>query len=508
MTVKGTEKTFNVAAELIGDNPSIRGNKVAIYCGDARVAYSDLEQNTNRFANLLRDMGVRPTERVMMLLPDSPMFVYSFLGSIKLGAWPVPVNTMLEEYDYEYLLQDSEARVLVTTADSKAAGIATDHLRQTVFPDQGFEAMLRGASCVMDPYMARPEDIAFWLYSSGSTGKPKGTPHKQISMLYTADTYAKHVLRISEEDVCFSVSKLFFAYGLGNSLTFPIRFGASTVLLSERPTPELVIETLQKYRPTVFFGVPTQYNSMLKKMNALELDWVRLCASAGEDLPPEVFRQWKTKTGLEILDGIGSTEALHIFISNRPGEIKEGTSGRLVPGYEAKIVDDEGKETPAGEMGHLLIRGTSITPGYWNRPEDNQEKILGDGWFRTGDMCSQEDGYFTYQGRGDDVLKVGGLWVSPVEIEYALLEHPAISECAVVGREVEGLIKPFAYAVLQKGCNPAAEKELTQKLLKFLAGKLPKFKIPWDIRFIAELPKTATGKMQRFKLRTKCAEWA
>lgn len=494
---------FNAAQELLGDSPAIRGDKIAIYCGDARVTYRELDQNINRFANVLRGMGVRPTERVMIQLPDSPMFVYAFLGSIKFGAWPVPVNTMLKEEDYLYLLNDSEARVLVTTADSKAAKVTTDHLASKIFPDESFAAILAAASPEAEAYPAKPDDIAFWLYSSGSTGKPKGTPHKQESMLHTADTYARAVLGVTDEDTCFSVSKLFFAYGLGNGMTFPLRFGASAVLLSDPPTPEKVLETIQTFKPTLFFGVPTQYNSMVKKIDGGGFQSIRACVSAGEALPPEILKQWKTSTGLDILDGIGSTEALHIFISNQKGDIREGTSGRLVPGYEARIVDEEDQDMPDGETGHLLIRGTSITPGYWNRPEVNEEKFLSDGWFRTGDMYSQEDGYFTYQGRSDDMLKVGGIWVSPMEIEYALIEHPAVHECAAVGHKVEGLMKPFVYVVAPSASDAEAQKALEKELLHFVSGKLPKFKQPWGIHFIDDLPKTATGKIQRFKLRQR-----
>jgi benzoate-CoA ligase family protein len=496
-------RDFNAAYELIGNHPSVRGDKVAIYWGDARVTYKELEQNVNRFANMLKEKGVQPTERVVIMLPDSPMFVYAFLGSIKHGAWPVPVNTMLGEDDYRYLLEDSEARLLVTTRWSKAAGIETDHLCHKLFSDNGLMPLLLSLSPEADPHLSTADDIAFWLYSSGSTGKPKGTPHRQNSLLVTADAYAKHVLRMSEDDVCFSASKLFVAYGLGNSLTFPVRFGASTVLLSESPTPEKVLETLVKYQPSIFFGAPTQYNSVLKKMDGTGLPWLRMCVSAEESLPREIYKKWKAATGLEILDGIGSTEALHIFISNQPDDVRAGSSGRLVPGYEARIVDDHDSLLPEGETGHLLIKGKSLTPGYWNRPGDNENKILDGGWFRTGDMYSQQDGYFTYQGRGDDMLKVGGVWVSPVEIEYALTEHEAVHECAAVGHEVEGLVKPFVYVVLNEASRPRAKERLARELMDFLAQQLPKFKLPWGINFMDDLPKTATGKIQRCLLRQR-----
>lgn len=458
----------------------------------------------NRFANLLSELRVKPTERVMIHLPDSPAFIYAFLGSIKHGAWPVPVNTMLGVKDYEYLLDDSEARVLVTEKKSAAALAKTDHLCYRLFSDDGLSERLSEMSGNADACPAREEDIAFWLYSSGSTGRPKGTPHKQIDMLFTADSYGRQVVGITEEDTVFSVSKLFFAYGLGNSLSMPFRHGASTVLLSGPPSPENVMKILLDYRPTLFFGVPTQYNSLLKKMNETQFPSLRVCASAGEALPPEVFRRWKEKTGLSILDGIGSTEALHIFISNRNHDVREGTSGKPVPGYEAKVVDLAGNEAPPGEPGHLLIRGRSLTPGYWNRPEENAAKMGGDGWFSTGDMYTQTDGYFAYQGRGDDMLKVGGIWVSPVEIENVLMEHEAVNECAVVGQEVEGLIKPFAHVTLEERYADAEKdgSELIKGILEYAAGRLPGFKRPWGIFLTDALPKTGTGKIQRFKLRT------
>jgi benzoate-CoA ligase family protein len=502
MAALEARQEFDMVTELLGNHPRDHGDKVAIYCGNDKVTYKELDENINRFVNVLKDLGVGPKDRVMIVAPDSPKFIYAFLGAIKLGAWPVPVNTMLTEDDYVYLLKDSAARLLVTTSDSVPANLDSGaSSTKKLFLDNGFDSTFASASPHADPYLTKPDDIAFWLYSSGSTGRPKGTPHKQTSLLFTADNYAKNILNISPEDVCFSVSKLFFAYGLGNSVSFPFRFGASTVLLSDRPSPEKVLETLTKFRPSVFFGVPTQYNSLLKKMNGEKFSWVRLCASAGEALPPEVFNKWKEKTGLEILDGIGSTEALHIFISNQPGATRAGTSGRLVPGYEAKIVDDNGRECPPGDTGHLLIRGASVTPGYWNRPEENADRILPNGWFRTGDMYSGKDGYFTYQGRGDDMLKAGGLWVSPMEIEHVLLEHEAVNECAVVGHEIEGLVKPFAYVTLNEGWDQSIEDNLVQSLLDFLSSRLPKFKRPWGIRFVDDLPKTATGKIQRFKLR-------
>jgi benzoate-CoA ligase family protein len=495
---------FNVAEELLKENARLRGEKVAIYCGGEEVTYAELLRNVKKFANVLKGLGVKPEDRVMIHLPDSPMFFYSFLGSIWHGAWPVPVNTMLEEEDYHYLLDNSEAAVLVTTGESKAAKVRSSRFCYSLYADNGLNELLGYSLDEADVYHACEEDIAFWLYSSGSTGRPKAVPHRHVDMIHTADTYGKQVVGILESDILFSVSKLFFAYGLGNGLSFPLRAGASTVLLKSPPSPESVMETVCVYRPTVFFGVPTQYNSVLKRMeNSSIFSSVRVCTSAGEALPPEIYNRWKERTGLEILDGIGSTEALHIFISNTAGDQRQGCSGRVVPGYEARIVDDMGGEVRESEAGHLVIRGRSITPGYWMRPEENEEKFLPQGWFKTGDMYAQEDGYFTYQGRGDDMLKVGGIWVSPVEIENVLLEHHAVHEAAVVGHDVEGLSKPFGYIALNEEYREGSREDdgLAEDLIQFVSDRLPKFKWLRGVYFVDDLPKTATGKIQRFKLR-------
>lgn len=505
METMGTKGVFNVASELLDKNAAIRPDKVAIYCGDEKVSYKALLQNVNRFANMLKGLGVKPTERIMIVLTDSPLFVYAFLGSIKYGAWPVPVNTMLNEKDYEYMLDNSAARVLVTSHGSKAAHIRPKGFCYKLFSDNGVDSLMKCASDKADLYPTGMDDIAFWLYSSGSTGKPKGVPHRHIDMIHSADNYGKKILGITENDICFSVSKLFFAYGLGNGLHFPLRHGASVVMLSDPPGPEAVMKTVAEYKPTVFFGVPTQYNSVLKKMNGTGKDLfnsVRLCVSAGEALPPEIFKKWKEGTGIEILDGIGSTEALHIFISNLPGDIKPGTSGRVVPGYEAKIVDESDNEVAEGDAGQLVIRGESVTQGYWQKPEYNADRFLDDGWFKTGDMYSQTNGYFTYHGRGDDMLKVGGIWVSPVEIENVLIQHEAVNEAAVVGHEVEGLSKAFGYVSLNESyIDRSGDDGLTEELLQFVSERLPKYKWLRGVYFMDELPKTATGKIQRFRLR-------
>ncbi|WP_419164354.1 AMP-binding protein [Candidatus Palauibacter sp.] len=380
-----------------------------------------------------------------------------------------------------------------------------------------------------------PEDIAFWLYSSGTTGRPKGVPHRHRDMPATCEHYAVGILGLGEGDRCYSAAKLFFAYGLGNAMTFPLWVGGTAILDARRPTPETTFETIETLRPTAYFGVPTLYAAQLQALDlaraagggavddgaagggsarsgmagrgAPDLSSLRLCVSAGEALPPDLFRRWKAATGLEILDGIGSTEALHIFISNAPGEVKPGSTGRVVPGYEARILNEDGVEAGPGEAGQLKIRGDSTTPGYWNRPELEGRSIV-DGWLRTGDqyVCDAE-GWFHYRGRADDMIKVGGIWCSPFDIEARLMEHRAVLEAAVVGREDDhGLVKPEAHVVLTEplketvGAEPAADA-LTAELVAHCQEGLPRYMYPRWIRFVAELPKTATGKIQRFRLR-------
>jgi len=345
-------------------------------------------------------------------------------------------------------------------------------------------------------------DIALWLYSSGSTGRPKGTVHLHHDILTTTDLYARQVLGIDENSICFSASKLFFAYGLGNSLTFPLRHGGATVLFPDRPDPESVFEVIEKYRPTHFFGVPTLFASMLASKGAgkRDLTSLRTVISAGEALQPAIFHKWKETYSQEIVEGIGSTELLHIFISNRPGKVRPGSTGKIVPGYEARIVDDAGKDLPGGTTGNLLVKGESMAVLYWGRHKKSAKVMLGD-WLATGDMYSRdEEGYYYYQGRSDDMLKVGGIWVSPVEVENAIMELPEVLECAVVGRpDDDGLVKPKAFVVLKAGFQPS--EALTQQIQEHVKKTTSKYKYPRWVEYLSELPKTATGKIQRFRLR-------
>ena len=366
---------------------------------------------------------------------------------------------------------------------------------------------MQAASTELEPAPASAEDACFWLYSSGSTGRPKGAVHRQRDMVVTCVQYAQGVLGMTEADVCFSAAKLFFAYGLGNAMTFPLWCGASAVLSDQRPSPEMTFELIDRFRPTLYFGVPTLYAAQLlaleqeKERAPRPFPSLRACVSAGEALPAEVFRRWKEYTGLTILDGIGSTEMLHIFISNRLDDYRPGASGRPVPGYEAKIVDESGQPVAVGEMGRLLIRGRSGAASYWNNPEKTAQTMLGD-WMNTGDTYTQDEaGYFAYCGRADDMLKVSGQWVSPAEVEGILFQHPAVLEAAIVGWEDDNrLIKPKAFVVLKEGRTPSAD--LARELSAFVKDRTLPHKYPRRVEFVSDLPKTATGKIQRYKLRT------
>ncbi len=512
----GVPDAFNAAAYFIDRHlPEGRGSKVAIEFGDEQVSYADLHERVNRFGSTLRrHCGVVPGERVAMLMLDTPEFAYSFFGAIKIGAVPIPANTLWKAADYRYLLNDSAARVLVISEDLLAEfdRIPRSELPflehvivagpQTSSRGKTFTEALAEGSSALDAEPCGRDQPAFWLYSSGSTGAPKGCVHLQHDMVICAQLFGQGVLGLRESDRTFSVAKLFFAYGLGNALYFPLSCGATTILWSGAPAPAHVYGVIDRHRPTMFYSVPTGYGMLLAQEGRFDLSSVRVAVSAGEALPPALFERFKARFGLEIIDGIGSTEALHMFISNRPGAIKVGSSGRLVAGYDARILDDYGAPVAAGEMGNLWIAGDSICDGYWNQPEKTKDTFQ-DGWLRTGDKYSVDaDGYFWYAGRSDDMLKVGGQWVSPIEVEHALMEHPAVRECGVVGRaDGDELVKPAAFVVLRDSATASAD--LARELQRFVREKLADFKRPRWVEFIPELPKTATGKIQRFRLRGK-----
>ncbi len=505
---------YNASVVLDHNLAEGRGGKVVIHTGDRAYTYQQLSELANRTGNALKELGVQPEQRVLMLLLDTPQFPATFFGTIKIGAVPIPTNTVMQSADYEYFLNDSRAKVAVVSGPLyklvEPIRANCKYLKHVVVVDGDgapgaidWQTWVDAASPALDPADTSPDDIAFWLYSSGSTGFPKGAVHLQHNIAVTVEKYARGVLNMTENDLCFSGSKLFHAYGLGNNMTFPYGVGASTVLFPGRPTPDALFETIMRFHPTLFFTVPTMYAAMLALPDAekkYDLRSVRLCVSAAEALPAEIYRKWKEKFGVEILDGIGSTEMLHIFISNYPGRVKAGSSGQLVPSYRAKLTDEHGMEVPAGEIGDLLIRGDSAAPFYWNKYEKSKHTMRGE-WMFTGDKYHVDaDGYYWYDGRSDDMLKVGGAWVSPIEVESALIEHPAVMESAVVGAKDEaGLMKTKAFIVLKEGLR--GSPELVRELQEFVKGRIAPYKYPHTIEFMADLPKTVTGKIQRYKLR-------
>jgi benzoate-CoA ligase len=500
---------FNAADYFVDRNIRAgRAKKIAICCGDERLTYAEVQAGMNRCGNALGSLGVKMENRVALLLLDTPLYPQAFFGAIKIGAVPICLNTLMRPKDYAYFLNDSRAHTLVVDAAllDCIAPIRAEltHLEHIVVANgAGGEADLDLAALIsrqpasLEAAPTSPDDPCFWLYSSGSTGQPKGTIHLQHDMVYAAETYGKKVLKVREDDVCFSAAKLFFAYGLGNGLYFPFSVGATAVYLPDRPTPEAVFATIEKQRPTLFYGVPTLFGSMLTAKG--DLAGVRLCVSAGEALPPDILRRWRERFQVDIIDGIGSTEIVHIFISNREDSVREGSTGRLVPGYEARIVDDDFKEVPQGEIGTLLIKGDSIAAGYWNKHEKTKKTMLGE-WINTDDKFFQdEEGFFFYVGRSNDMLKVGGIWVSPIEVEACLMEHTAVLECAVVGAEDrQALVKPLAYVVLNKEYTPS--EVLEKEIKEFVKTGLAHYKYPRWVKFVDELPKTATGKIKRFEL--------
>ncbi|HLI72189.1 MAG TPA: benzoate-CoA ligase family protein [Ktedonobacteraceae bacterium] len=514
---------FNAASAFLDRNllQEGRGAKPAVFYQGQTFTYAQVAELANRVGNGLRDLGIEQEQRVALLLLDSPEFAAGFFGGMKIGAVPVAMNTSLRPTDYVYMLNDSRAKVLLISAEVWPAvqSVQSDlkYLKQVVVVGleqagqresatlHDFARWAEKASPQLEAAETSKDDSAFWLYSSGSTGFPKGCVHLHHDMVYCTECYAKSVLNIQESDITFSAAKLYFAYGLGNNLYFPFDVGASAVYYPGRPLAEDMFKVVQQYRPTIFYGSPTLYANMLALPEAekrFDFSSVRVCVSAGESLPGEILRRWQDRFQVDILDGIGSTEVLHIFISNRPNDIRPGSTGKLVPGYEALLTDEHGHAVQPGEIGSLLIRGDSIASHYWNKHEKTKDTINGH-WIHTGDKYYQDaDGYYWYAGRSDDMLKVSGQWVSPVEVEAALIEHPAVLESAVVGQmDADELIKPKAYVVLKTGYEPS--DELANELKAFVRERLVHFKYPRWVEFVDELPKTATGKIQRFKLRER-----
>ena len=518
-------RDYNAAHDLIERNAGRAGKTAFIDAASGQqLTYGELAEQSHRFANALRAAGFEPESRVLLAMLDTPRWPVAFLGCILAGVVPVAANTLLTTPDFEFMLRDSRAQGLIVSASllhsfapltgSVAtlktvivdAGRATSDIAMTGEitdkPGNSHQCLITMIETASDSHVVADtcaDDVCFWLYSSGSTGAPKGTVHLHSHLIQTAELYGRAVLGIQESDVVYSAAKLFFAYGLGNGLTFPMSVGATAVLLPSRPTPADVFALLKKYQPTIFYGVPTLYAALMAdpaRPDKSELR-LRVCTSAGEALPAEIGRKWTAQYGCEILDGIGSTEMLHIFLSNRPGEVRYGTTGQAVPGYELRIVADDGRECSDGEIGELQIKGPSAALMYWNNRSKTKSTFAGD-WTRSGDKYTRDaDGYYTYGGRSDDMLKVGGIYVSPFEVEACLMTHASVLEVAVIGvADSDELIKPKAYVVFKAGQTATMED-----LKAHVKQQLAPYKYPRWIEFVGELPKTATGKIQRFKLR-------
>ena len=508
-------RNFNAASNLLDHHLAAgRGDKLAFIDDRTSLTYAQLVERVDRAANAYRRLGLQPEQRVMLCLLDTVDFPVAFLGAIKAGIVPVPVNTLLTASDYDFMLRDSRAKALVVAdalCDKLAPTLATQPALEHVIiagaapPGRlSFAALLAGAPTNAKAAATTCDDVCFWLYSSGSTGVPKGAVHLQSHLMLTAELYAKPVLGIRESDTVFSAAKLFFAYGLGNALTFPLAVGATSLLLAERPTPAAIIRMLREKKPTIFYGVPTLYAALLASSDLPQRGELALrrCVSAGEALPENIGNRWTERLEVEILDGIGSTEMLHIFLSNRPGQVRYGTTGVPVPGYEIRLVDEEGKPVKDGEIGELQVAGPTSAAGYWNNRVKSRETFLG-AWTRSGDKYTRDaQGYYIYGGRTDDMLKVGGMYVSPFEVEAALMTHADVLEAAVIGREDEQkLVKPKAFVVLKPGHN--GSPALAETLQAHVKSRLAPYKYPRWVEFVGDLPKTATGKIQRFKLRER-----
>jgi len=502
------QEPFDNYADLLRIHAQRRGARTALVHGDARVSYAELELRVAGFSRLLRTYGVLPGERIVIALPDCPNFVYAFLGALRQGILPVLLGPDMSREEYTHVFADASPRVLVTVGQSIAGQTAAvqaaagSSIRVLRLDDRECAGPLEDGAKNdpgVEPPIPRQDGPDFLLYTSGSTGLPKGVPHTQGDMLFCAEHYAGHVLAMREDDVVLSASKLHFAYGLGNSLIFPLYFGATAILNPEPPGPSgmfTLLELLQKHRPTLFFAVPTLYNLMVKTLGEQNpFASVRLCVSAGEALPAKIFRQWRQATGLDILDGIGSTEVLHIFLSNHSGQAAPGVVGRPVPGYEARLVADDGRPAEPGTPGLLHIRGGSTAACYWNRPERTAQTMLPGGWLNTRDYFVETEEGYAYQGRADEMFKYGGGWVSPVRVEEALREHPAVSECAVTPCKVDGLLAPLAHIVPAPGF--ADSPGLALSLRNFAVEHLPPPLRPVRFVFREALPKTRTGKINR-----------
>jgi len=515
-------RPYNAASDFVDANVARgRGDTRAFGDGTRSLSYAELQALTCRCANALGALGLRQESRVALVMLDTVDFPIAFWGAIRAGIVAIPLNTLLNAEQYAYMLEDSRAEALIVSAPlARTVAPVIDelpHVRVIVIAGGEpkdkeifgkrethlFDDLLARARPEAETAITLSDEVAFWLYSSGSTGVPKGTKHVHSSLMATAKLYGQGVLGIRPDDVAFSAAKLFFAYGLGNAMSFPMSVGARAALFPGRPTPDAVFDVMRREQPTIFYGVPTLYAAMLSRNDlprGAGSNRLRLCVSAGEALPAHIGEQWRERVGVDILDGIGSTEMLHIFVSNRPNDIRYGSSGKPVPGYEAKILGEDGAEVGTGEMGELVVRGPSAAEGYWNQRQKSRRTFVGE-WTFTGDKYMRDaDDYYQYCGRTDDMFKVSGSWLSPFEVEAVLVAHEAVLEAAVIGKaDGDGLIKPKAFIVLKQGF--AADEKLLDALKDHVKAKAGPWKYPRWIEVRSELPKTATGKIQRFVLR-------
>ena len=508
---------YNAAVDMIDRNVAEgRGAKLALVDPKTKLTYAELAARVDRFANAIPRLGIGRERRIALIMLDTVELPVAFWGAIKAGVVPIPINTLLPPETWRYMIEDSRAAAVVISDElyDRAAHVLEEiqqrrHLHVIVDDRPGdqklisLEALTAGSAPKADAADTHADDVAFWLYSSGSTGNPKGTTHVHTSPMATAKLFGQGVLGMNESDVVFSAAKLFFAYGLGNGMSFPFSVGATAVLMPDRPTPDSVMATMRANNPTIFCGVPTLFASMLANpalQKGAGSNRLRLCTSAGEALPEEIGNRWEKMIGTEIIDGIGSTEMLHIFVSNKPGKVRYGSSGTPVPGYEAKLLDDDGNAVAQGEIGELVIKGPSSAQGYWLQREKSRRTFRGE-WTHTGDKYRiGEDGNYYYCGRTDDMFKVSGIWVSPFEVESVLISHKAVLEAAVIGKEdSDGLVKPAAFIVLKPGFT--ADDNLFEELKAHVKAEAGAWKFPRWMEVRSELPKTATGKIQRFKLR-------
>jgi 4-hydroxybenzoate-CoA ligase len=520
-------RPYNAVSDFVDANVARGlGNKIAFVDPERSLSYGELQARSIRFANALRGLGLRREERVALLLHDTVDYPVAFWGVVRAGNIAIPLNTFLNVAQYAYILADSRASALVASAPLAQAIWPIieqlPYLRTVILVGAGaaempaypgrdvhlFEEAIAKASAAPFTADSLSDEVAFWMYTSGSTGDPKGVKHVHSNLMATAKLFGQGVLGIREDDVMHSAAKLFFAYGLGNAMSFPLSVGATSVLWPPRPTPDAVLEIMRKHRPTIFYGVPSLYTALLLHPQigkGAGSDRLRLCVSAGEALPAHIGERWREVVGVDVLDGIGSTELLQTFLSNRPGDIRYGSTGKPVPGYDARIIDEHGRELGVDEIGELIVRGPSAGEGYWNQRAKSRRTFVGE-WTYTGDKYRRDgDGYYYYCGRTDDMFKVSGMWVSPFDVEAALVSHEAVLEAAVIGKQdADGLVKPKAFIVLKTGYT--ADEALLETLKVHVKAQAGPWKYPRWIELRSDLPRTATGKIQRFKLRDEPAE--